>query len=205
MRWLVVCTLLLTTTAARANCLDELWEHLMDIFRTFESVPYKVTRTAPGYEERLYEEQKWVCTQETKKSDPLNSLFWRLFQYISGHNHNSEYIAMTVPVTTEFTIQSASDKTYTMCYYLGLQHQDDPPAPLNSQVFIQERPQMTVLTRTVGGYLTSESDWMEEAGKLAAVIQENGETVSLNHMYWAGYDSPWKFWSRRNEVWFPVS
>ncbi|KAG7167954.1 Heme-binding protein 2-like 3 [Homarus americanus] len=135
-----------------------------------------------GYEEREYPASQWACTEERE-----------------------EEMSMTIPVTTEFTLRSPTDKSYTMCFYLGRQHQTNPPTPTNAQVFIQNRPFLKVFTRTVGGYVESESEWMDEAGRLAAIIQENGQTVSLNHMYWVGYDAPLKFWYRRNEVWFPVN
>lgn len=55
---------------------------------------------------------------------------------------------MTVPVTTEYTEGTTTNK-YQMCFYIGAEHQDDPATPTEQQVTIQQRPEMTVLTRSV--------------------------------------------------------
>ncbi|XP_042223712.1 heme-binding protein 1-like [Homarus americanus] len=207
MRWLAFCILVVVgVTAAHANFIDSIVSQISNIFTSHEEATYNISRTAPGYEEREYPASQWACTEERGDSDEhTDILFWRLFKYISGENRGKEEMSMTIPVTTEFTLRSPTDKSYTMCFYLGRQHQTNPPTPTNAQVFIQNRPFLKVFTRTVGGYVESESEWMDEAGRLAAIIQENGQTVSLNHMYWVGYDAPLKFWYRRNEVWFPVN
>lgn len=59
-----------------------------------------------------------------------------------------EKIDMTIPVTTEFTKGGATNQ-YEMCFYIGLEHQSNPAIPTDAQVTIQERPQLTVLTRSV--------------------------------------------------------
>lgn len=39
--------------------------------------------------------------------------------------------------------------------------------------------------RTIGGYVEDDEEWLEEASRLAEIIKaNNGETVSLSHMYW---------------------
>ncbi|XP_045106326.1 heme-binding protein 2-like [Portunus trituberculatus] len=204
----VVLLLALTVCPAQAGFIDDLINQVKSIFQTYEEAPYVVAGTGNGYQERVYSRTKWVCktvSDNPRVGEDLSLLFWPLFNYINGQNNRNEKIPMTVPVSTEVTIRSQTDKTYKMCFYLAEQQQQNPPEPLpSSGVFIQDRQELRVLTRTVGGYMTSEENWMQEAGELAAVLQENGITVNLAKMYWVGYDSPMKFWGRRNEIWFPV-
>ncbi|XP_050729809.1 heme-binding protein 2-like [Eriocheir sinensis] len=201
--------LLSSAAPSQAGIVDKFSDFInqvFGIFRHYEEAPYTVINKGHGYEEREYPASKWVCTPENTNSDvgqDLGHLFWPLFNFISGTNDRKEEIPMTTPVTTEFKVRGPSDKSYEMCFFLGAAHQDNPPRPQPSTgLYIKDRPEMRVLTRTVGGYLTHEENWVEEAGKLAAILQENGKTVNLSHMYWVGYDSPMKFWNRRNEIWF---
>ncbi|XP_071517241.1 heme-binding protein 1-like [Panulirus ornatus] len=214
MRWLALCTLLVVATAARASFFESMVAQLGSIFTTYEEAPYIVEMKYPGYEKRTYEAKKWVCSEETGRDDRMMpTLFQRLYNYISGQNERKISMAMTVPVTTEFTVNcgteefamhQTSEKKYTMCFFIGEHYQTDPPQPNDPTVFIQNRPEIKIFTRRVGGYLNKEADWLEEAGKLAAVMEQDCRTVSLNHTYWAGYDQPMKLWFRRNEVWFPA-
>ena len=34
------------------------------------------------------------------------------------------------------------------------------------------------------GYFDEESDWLEEAAALKAVLEKAGKTVDMNHMFW---------------------
>jgi len=206
MRIFAVFLVMLAVSSAQADIIQNIIGQVSSLLQRHEEAPYNVTRWEPGYQERQYAAQKWVCTSaRSSDANVKESLFWKLFDYISGQNSESTAIDMTVPVTTEFTIHGPTDKEFTMCFYIGGQHQSNTLQPTQSGVFIQNRPALKILTRTVGGYIESEEQWMEEAGKLAAIIQGNGETVSLNHQYWVTYDPPLRFWNRRNEVWFPVA
>lgn len=204
MRWLAVLVALLALSSTQANIFSNIIGQIKGMFSTYEEVSYSIIRSAPGYEERSYPAKKWVCTRgESNSGEVMEILFWRLFRYLSKYNSETVKIPLAVPVTTEYTVRGPTDKIFVMCFFLGEEYQSNPPAPVDPNVVIQNRPELRVLTRTVGGYFETAEQWMEESGRLAAVIEENGETVSLNHQYWVGYDPPLKFWNRRNEVWFP--
>jgi len=200
-----VCVLALATTA-QAGWFDNLRSQITSFFQTYEEAPYNVAATYPGFEERQYPAKKWVCTQRTVHIDDDNGedgMFWKLFTYIQGSNNRDQNIDMTVPVTREYTVNGPT-KTYEMCFYIGAEHQDDPATPNDAQVVVRDRPTINVYTRTVGGYLTEDEDWLQEANRLKELIEATGRNVNMNHMYWVGYDAPTKFFNRRNEVWFLV-
>ena len=55
---------------------------------------------------------------------------------------------MTVPVSTERQILDGGRQlARTMCFYLGMAHQLNPPTPTDTHVFIQKRPGYKVYTR----------------------------------------------------------
>ena len=74
------------------------------------------------------------------------SMFWRLFGYISGAgNRDNVVIPMSTPVTTLFS----STGNLAMSFYLAPSFQENPPQPTNPLVEIEERPDMTVFVRLV--------------------------------------------------------
>ena len=44
--------------------------------------------------------------------------------------------------------------------------------------------------------------WIKEAEAFAKKLDNNADSIDFSKFYTAGYDSPWKFWNRRNEIMF---
>ena len=74
-------------------------------------------------------------------------MFMMLFRYIQGANVGNNKIEMTVPVSTEMRKLSDNSFEKEMCFYLDETYQSNPPQPTNSEVYIVNRPAMTVYTR----------------------------------------------------------
>ena len=110
-------------------------------FNEYETAPYTVVgpgEEETGWEERLYPARHWVCTARPEENNPRgqrSSMFWALFQYIQGGNEGGVKIDMTTPVTTLRSPGGGLE----MCFYLGAEHQADPPAPTQQDVFIKAR------------------------------------------------------------------
>ena len=73
-----------------------------------------------------------------------------LFRYISGENDANTKINMTIPVSSKWTKLQNNSFEKEMCFYLDEEHQNNPPQPTNSKVYIVNRPAMTVYTRYRG-------------------------------------------------------
>ena len=55
---------------------------------------------------------------------------------------------MTIPVSTWVDASVEGEEgSREMCFFLGEQHQQNPPKPTNELVYFKERPAMTVFTR----------------------------------------------------------
>merc|ERR1712158_181660 len=67
-----------------------------------------------------------------------------------------------------------------------------------------QNKQFTVYVHTFGGYAMRDSVNLREARRFAEVLRDAGEEVDTALFYTAGYDSPMKFWNRRNEVMYLV-
>merc|ERR1712156_1006706 len=176
-----------------------------------EKVPYTTLKQFDGYEMRLYPSVKWACTELTyereeaevevegvnveedeaaatlkalqeyssskrdRKNKPQYKMFMKLFRYISGVNKEQEEVAMTAPVLTSLKLLA------------------------NNQV----TKEMTVYVHRFGGYAMKDAVNIREAQKFAEVLDNDGVEVDKSFFYTAGYDSPMKFWNRRNEIMYP--
>ena len=101
------------------------------------------------FEERNYEGDKnWACNKRVvTDGNGDNGMFMMLFRYIQGANVGNNKIEMTVPVSTEMRKLSDNSFEKEMCFYLDETYQSNPPQPTNSEVYIVNRPEMTVYTR----------------------------------------------------------
>merc|ERR1712002_449758 len=197
----------------------------------YQQVPYETLQKLDGYEERKYPSVKWACTEATydveddddegedseemslvkmmqmmtnKKSwkkKPENQMFMKLFRYISGVNKERQEIEMTVPVLSYMTPMEGKMKKQ-MCFYLTKEAQKNPPQPEDPAVKIEENKEMVVFVKQFGGYAMKDSVWAKEARKFAEELADRADEVEFTPYLTAGYDSPMKFWNRRNEVMF---
>merc|ERR1712192_214164 len=154
------------------------FEALKSVFGSgLEQAPYITLKELDGYEMRQYQSVSWVCTEATYKMEREPEMFRKLFRYISGVNKQ-------------------------MCFYLNKKHQANPPTPTDPAVKIVKNDEFTVYAHTFGGYARKDS--MREARRFAEALSKVGKKVDSAQFYTASYDSPMKFWNRRNEVMFLV-
>ncbi|KAK3101326.1 hypothetical protein FSP39_002707 [Pinctada imbricata] len=110
---------------------------------------------------------------------------------------------MTVPVTGKVEPGAGPncESTFTVSFFIPPIHQEKPPLPTDPDVFIEERPEMTVLVQKFGGF-ANEDNWINEAEKLTKKVQDNHVHCDQNCWYTVGYNSPFQLFGRTNEVWF---
>merc|ERR1712179_110378 len=215
--------------AVSASCLPQpqleaLGSVLSSVFGTAEdldSVPYTVLAKYDDYEVRQYPSVSWVCAEDTytmedesggalaafftgarRDKNPNNKMFMKLFRYITGANNEEEEIEMTAPVKIRMKLLEGNMINKKMCFYIDQAHQARPPKPTDPEVSLYTNEEFTVYVHTFGGYSMSDSANMIEARKFAEVLDQTGLEVDTTMFFTAGYDSPMKFWNRRNEIWF---
>ena len=116
---------------------------------------------------------------------------------------------MTKPVSMKWTPMDANMDSYEkeMCFYLDHSvqlneffEQVDPPAPSDPDVYLFRRPAMNVYTRIVPGYM-NDGDWKSESRHMDQLVSSKGLNIEQSYFYVNGYNAPFDFWNRRNEVW----
>ncbi|XP_015357159.1 heme-binding protein 2 [Marmota monax] len=159
---------------------------------------------AGSYETRHYGPAKWVSTSvESKDWDSaIQTGFTKLNSYIQGKNEKEMKIKMTAPVTSFVEPGSGpfSESTITISLYIPSEQQSDPPRPSESDVFIEDRAEMTVFVRSFDGFSSAQKN-QEQLLTLASILREEGKVFDEKVFYTAGYNSPFKLLNRNNEVW----
>merc|ERR1712051_34194 len=148
--------------------------------------------------------QSWNSNKKDRKNRPQSQMFMKLFRYISGVNKEQDEVAMTAPVLTSMKLLEGNQITKEMCFYIEKKHQANPPTPVDPDVKIETNKEFTVYVHTFGGYAMKDAVNIREARKFAEVLSKAGEEVDKSVFYTAGYDSPMKFWNRRNEIMYLV-
>ena len=109
---------------------------------------------------------------------------------------------MTVPVISRKQEDADASKS-EMSFFLPQSHQTDPPTPTGENVRISDMESNTIYVRSFGGYMKPEAV-EENIQKLKDALDKAGlgEAYHKDFYYTAGYNAPWKFWNRHNEIWF---
>nr|XP_013003471.1 heme-binding protein 2 [Cavia porcellus] len=161
-------------------------------------------RTPGSYEIRHYGPAKWVSTRvESMDWDSaVQTGFSKLNSYIQGKNEKGVKIKMTAPVTSyvEPGPGPFSESSITVSLYVPSEEQSDPPRPSESDVFIEERAEMTVFVRSFDGFTSAQKN-QEQLLTLASILREDGKVFDEKVFYTAGYSSPFKLLDKNNEVW----
>ncbi|KAF5920079.1 hypothetical protein HPG69_014447, partial [Diceros bicornis minor] len=169
-----------------------------------ESLPGCLLRQPGGYELRRYGPARWVSTrvESADWDSAVHTGFTRLSSYAHGRNETETKIKMTAPVTTcvEPGAGPFSQPTVTVSLYVPSEQQLDPPRPSESDVFIEDRAEMTVFAWSFDGFSSAQKN-QEQLLTLASILREEGQVFDEKVYYTAGYSSPFKLLNRNNEVW----
>merc|ERR1712088_229891 len=167
----------------------------------YEQVPYEVLGKFNGYEERRYPSVMYACTEMTYDApDDEDSEEWGLERAIKWMTNKKSW--KDRPQSKMFVSQDAGKITKDMCFYITKEFQSNPPEPVDPEVKIVKSKERIVFVKQFGGYAMQDSVWMKEADKFRSELSERTNEVDLSYFWTAGYDSPMKFWNRRNEVAF---
>merc|ERR1711887_427400 len=150
----------------------------------YQQVPYETLQKLDGYAERRYPSVKWACTEATYDVEDDDE----------ETGDDSEEMSLMKMMQGKMKKQ--------MCFYLTKEAQKNPPQPEDPDVKIDQNKEMVVFVKQFGGYAMKDSVWAKEALKFGEELQDRADEVDFSKYLTAGYDSPMKFWNRRNEVMF---
>jgi hypothetical protein len=174
---------------------------LMSFMRSsIETPDYEVLRVLTRKAEiRRYPALILAQTQMEANTYNENSSmgFRRVAGYIFGGNEKGQKIAMTTPVIMEMGQQTE------MAFVMPKQYDMDAlPNPSNPQVKIAKQQERTLAVLRFGGY-SDDAKISEKAQELKALLQKEGIAFK-DQLIYMGYNAPWDFIGRRNEVAFEV-
>jgi hypothetical protein len=157
---------------------------------------------------RKYGSSKWVSTKadSTVNNVGSTSMFFSLFNYISGANNNKQKMEMTAPVLMEYKskdntkINKNSQVSVSMNFYIPSQFKSNTPQPTANNVYLTDLPELTVAVARFGGF-ASVNDYMTKRDALISALGSNAQSYDSINMITAGYNSPFTLFFRRNEVW----
>lgn len=165
-----------------------------------ENQKYRLVLSDSQFEIRFYPSATFakIYSQGTDYKSVASSGFRKLAGYIFGGNELKKSIAMTAPVRMEMT-----DKGSTMSFVMPEKYQEsDLPKPNDSGVHIVKSSPQYVASISFGGYADDEKI-KEKRDQLLQLLQEKGIKVAGEYIF-LGYNAPYQFWSRKNEVVIPI-
>ena len=155
---------------------------------------------------REYRDSIWVTVDMKGDREVSNkNSFWSLFNYISGKNMINEKIEMSVPVLVKVNSKipfTSEEKWGSMSFFLGYKYQVDKTAPLptGDGVVLTSIKSRRYGVISYSGYSNNEKQ-LENLSKLGTHLSNQGISFVNDYFLFAGYDAPYKFWSRHNEIW----
>jgi len=165
---------------------------------------YAVLDKTDNYELRHYNSTTWASVQaEGASRESVNSdMFFTLFKYIDGSNQNNVKIPMTAPVLTTLTHGQGPNcaSNFTMHFMIPHDMWANPIPPTDSKVHIVTLPPMDVYVRSFGGF-ARDDDYTTQAEALYNSLPKSVVSVDTQSFYSAGYDGPYQFTNRHNEIW----
>ena len=159
--------------------------HSLALAQNTEIQPYEVIKAIDSVEIRFYPSATLVQTSGGNN-------FGKLFRYISGSNESEEKIAMTAPV---YMNEDKSEMAFVMPLDV---HQRGAPEPMGKNVSLRITEPRYVAVLRYGGY-TNASKEATHTKRLMKALEDNS-IEAKGAVEFLGYDSPYKFYNRRNEV-----
>jgi hypothetical protein len=161
-----------------------------------EQQRYTLVQKFPGFEVRYYPEAVMarVSTDARSYREMSSPSFRALAGYIFGGNTEGRKIAMTAPVYIDLH-EDGSQMSFVMPSEYDLA---ELPQPNNPDVQIERTRPIYAAALTFGGY-ASDQVIREESEKLRKMLLNNQIEFTGNFRF-LGYNSPYKFWDRRNEI-----
>lgn len=163
--------------------------------KNIETYPYEVTQQYNDFEIRTYESTLFTSVKLSTKNYKESSSrgFSILAGYIFGDNDRNEKIAMTSPVAMSL------EDSMTMLFMVPKKfNKETLPKPNQSQIVFKEEPAKTVAAISFKGWADDEKIKTYKQ-KLITALEKEGVLIS-NRFYFLGYNAPYEFFNRKNEV-----
>ncbi|MBN1791897.1 MAG: heme-binding protein [Bacteroidales bacterium] len=161
-----------------------------------EEQKYSLVRKYNDFEIRFYLSATIAIINSNAKTyrDLSGPGFQKLAGYIFGGNESNTKISMTTPVQMDI-----NDSVSTMSFVMPSAYtKENLPKPNDPNVQLKNTADEYVAVIRFGGY-ASDKDLKFYSEKLQNLLKENGITSFGNYRF-LGYNPPFQFMGRRNEI-----
>lgn len=160
-----------------------------------ETYPYEVEKEFSEFEVRNYEAKLFTCVKlKSNKYEESSSKGFRILAgYIFGKNDKQEKISMTSPVT-----MSLEDSVAMMFMVPKKFKKEELPKPNESEIEFKQVPAKKMAAISFGGWANDEKIERYKNQLIENLKKENIQ--HSNRFYFFGYNSPYEFFNRKNEV-----
>ena len=161
-----------------------------------EEQKYTVIRKEKDFEIRFYPAATIATIHSNAKTykELSGPGFRQLARYIFGGNAAKTQISMTAPVHMDI-----NDSVSTMSFVMpSVYNESNLPKPNDPKVIIKNTSEEYVAVLQFGGF-ASDDDLKFYSGKLQNLLKEKGITT-YGHYRYLGYNPPYQFIGRRNEI-----
>jgi hypothetical protein len=161
-----------------------------------EEQKHSLVRKYRDFEVRFYPSTTIAIINSSAKTyrDLSGPGFQKLAGYIFGGNEANTKISMTAPVQMDI-----NDSVSTMSFVMPSAYtKENLPKPNDPNVHIKNTADEYVAVIRFGGY-ASDKDLKFYSKRLQDLLKENGIT-SLGNYRFLGYNPPFQFIGRRNEI-----
>ena len=165
-----------------------------------EEQKYSLVRKYKDFDIRFYPSATIATINSNAKTykDLAGPGFQKLAGYIFGGNESNTKISMTTPVQMDI-----NDSVSTMSFVMPSEYSKESlPKPNDPVVQIKNTADEYVAIIRFGGY-ASDKDMKFYSEKLHNLLKENG-IIPLGNYRFLGYNPPFQFIGRRNEIIVPV-
>ena len=172
---------------------------IMGVVKT-EKQAYRVVKKEAGFEIRFYPSATMatVYSKADNYKSVASSGFNKLAKFIFGGNQQKESISMTAPVIMRIT-----DKGSSMSFVMPQKYNESKlPIPNDPQIEIKKSQPAYFAALSFSGYANDEKIAIYQE-KLAAMLKEKN-IVRKEGFYFLGYNAPFQFIGRTNEVIIPI-
>ena len=161
-----------------------------------EEQKYSVIQKEKDFEIRYYPAATFATIESkaTNYRDLSYPGFRKLAGYIFGNNESSVHISMTSPVHMD-----VNDTVSTMSFVMpAAYNKTNLPSPKDASVRINEVPEEYDAVIRFGGY-TNDQKIKYYSEKLRTILLEKG-IKTIGHFRFLGYNPPYQFIGRKNEI-----
>jgi len=178
-------------------------------YRGRDGPKFRVMNYTRNYEYRQYENSTWISArlENMEHNKALSKGEKILGRYFNGKNGPEKFMELTCPLKVRVELgkdDELDESEFAVSLHLPYENVNRPPAPRESDMFIQDIAEHFAYVSSFEGF-ANEEKWREEVFKLKKILDGEGKKYDKQVVFTARYESLLHFGKKRNEVIFVVA